>query len=109
MTGPDVKQDSRVYENMCAKLHPNRVVGASDKMYFIISTIVGQEWVTNDESYGQFSITTDGSVWDSFFISDAGSFERNVWGYVDVADLTPKQREYFEYLYRNRVHDWRRA
>ena len=51
--------NKRVYNNLCDKLHPSRVVGCSDKMYFIISTILGQEWVTCDSSYGEFSITSD--------------------------------------------------
>ena len=103
-----IKRDKVVYKNLCDKLHPNRIAGCSDKMYFIISTILGQEWVTCDSSYGEFSITSDGLVIDNDNMLGAVSdFEHNVNGYIDAAKLSPKQTEYFWLLYSWRVTDWR--
>lgn len=106
--GVEITRTKKVYENLCSKLHPNRIVGSSDKMYFIISTIVGQEWVTSDSSYGHFSITSDGFVVDNnTILGTANEFIGNVKGYIAVAELTDKQEAYFWELYNIRVHDWR--
>jgi hypothetical protein len=100
--------NKRVYNNLCDNLHPHRITGSSDKMYWIMSVILGQEWITRQGSYDQFSITSDGYVIDNdFFLGSADEFERNVRGYVEVAELTPAQTKYFWKLYDMKVTDWR--
>ncbi len=104
---PDIKSDN-AYQDLSAKLHPNRIVGCSDKMYWIISTILGQDWVTRDGSYESFTITCDGFVVDNdLFLGGVVDFERNVFGYVEAAELTGEQRQHFDKLYARKVHDWR--
>ena len=101
-------RNNKVYDNLVKMLHPNRVLKSSDKMYYIISTILGQEWVTSPYGIGIFSITVDGTVWDTAFLAGADSFVANIEGYIKAAGLTKPQENYFWELYDMRVVDWRR-
>lgn len=106
--GTEITNTKQVYKNLCAKLHPNRIVGSSDKMYFIMSTILGQEWITRDSSYGSFEVQSDGGVIDNdLYVGNYESFIANIKGYIAAAELTDKQEAYFWQLFYMRVHDWR--
>jgi hypothetical protein len=77
-------------------------------MHFIISTILGEDWVTHADSSGGFSITSDGFVLSgSLLIGEVGDFERNVWGYVKVAELSNDEFRCFKLHYDAAVTDWR--
>ena len=92
-------------ESLIAKLHPRRITGSSDQVYYIMSSILGQNWVTHDRGMGSFSVTSDGFVVDcGLFFGDVGEFRRNVTGYVEVADLTASEMVLFWGMYDNRVH-----
>jgi len=106
--GTEIKRTGVVYNNLLKKLHPNRITGASDKMYYIISSIIGADWVTSDRGLGSFSVTSDGFVIDcGLFLGSYDDFKRNVRGYIAVAELTEKELAYFWTLYDMRVHDFR--
>ena len=93
-------------ESLTAKLHPNRITGSSDQMYYIMSSILNANWVTHDDGMGSFTVTSDKFVVDcGLFFGDIGEFKRNVTGYVDVADLEPDEEKLFWTMYADRVHE----
>ena len=92
------------------QLHPHRITGASDQMYFIISTILGAGWVEHPRAYGGFSITSDGFVTSGgLFLGGVDDFERNVKGYVAAAELPKHIENRFWDRYARIVSDWRPA
>lgn len=98
-----------ITETMTDKLHPRRIRGASDMMYYIIARILSAGWVTNELDGGDtFHISSDGHVTTgSIYIGSAADFERNVRGYVDAAELTEEERRAFWQRYHDIVRDWR--
>ena len=96
-----------IYEEMCKKLSPRRIA-SSDKMRFIISLIVGENWVTHPDASGGFSITSDGFVMSgSLLVAQVSEFERNINGYLEVAELDEQEMSLFKKLYACAVQDWR--
>ena len=60
--------ENETYDSLVSKLHPNRITGASDQVYYIMSSILNQEWVTHDRGMGMFTETSD------HFVVDCGLF-----------------------------------
>ena len=97
--------ENETYDSLVSKLHPNRITGASDQVYYIMSSILNQEWVTHDRGMGMFTETSDHFVVDcGLFLGHIDDFTENVYGYIDVAGLTDSERTLFDGLYSEHVH-----
>ena len=98
---------------LAAKLHPRGFTEMSGKMAAIVAYVLAEHWtkpelvemhVTSD---GFVTARRAGDVGCNEWIGSAQDLERNVSTLLNVADLTPEERQKWEELYRLRVTDWR--
>lgn len=95
-------------EQLIKKMNP-RQVAASAQLHYIISSILGQNWVTAPRASGGFTISSDGFVTSGgVFLGEAvEDFERPVLAYIQAAGLTPEEVAFFGERYSQVVLDYR--
>lgn len=97
-------EDVEEYRSLCAKC---REVQTSDRMGWIVSTVLGQDWVTHPRASGGFSITSDGFVVSGgLFVGSLEDFQGNILGFLTAAGVTAAEFELFRGLYSLRVSTW---
>lgn len=94
------------------KLHPSRFPGMSNRMAYLLSGILDEQWVTHPDAgpCEQIYITSDGYVLagdGNLFIGSVGDFERNIQDLLTAAGLADDERQEFQIRYTARVTDFR--
>jgi hypothetical protein len=91
---------------LAEKLHPSRFSEMSGKMAAIIGYVLGESWT--EPAISGLSVTSDGFVTtESDFLGEAADLDRNILNLLAAAELSDDERSEFEFLYRERVDDWR--
>ncbi len=95
------------------KLHPSGFTAMSGKMSAILGFVLSQSW-TNPEiqelhitSDGFLMARVDGDIGCNDFIGALSDWDSNLERLFEVAEVTPKERQEFAGLWRQRVQDWR--
>lgn len=94
------------------KLHPTHI-HTSGLMNAIIGCILGQVWT--QPVIAELYITSDGMVLGRLegdiganeTIGTADDFERNIEGFLKVAELTPEERALWDFHYTDTIKDFR--
>jgi hypothetical protein len=96
-------------KQLLEKLHPLKVKGYSNKMYFIISRIMDTTWVTHPDAWGPLTVTSDGFVQcGSLFIGTADELQNNLSKYTADAGLTIEEQDRFDIVCKENIADWRK-